>query len=226
MKKLLLILFVWSASMMAMAQINTAIDVIYLKNGSIIRGTILEQIIGQSVKVKTRDGNIWVFLYDDVQKITREEVAEVPLQQPQNQYQRPRNYYYSRKEPVVACALSLMLPGLGQIYNGETSKGITFMATTYGCLALAAATIEDNSDSSLPGLFILGSVVSYIWSVVDAPITANRLNFQNGALSLRVGKSSRLAINPGFDYLKSWNGNTIPNSANLGLKVSLSFAGK
>ena len=37
-------------------------EVVYLKNGSVIKGTVIEQIPDQSVKVQTQDGS--VCLYD------------------------------------------------------------------------------------------------------------------------------------------------------------------
>ena len=48
------------------------IDVLYLKNGSIIKGLIIEQIPNTSVKIKTADGSIFVHVMDDVIKITKE----------------------------------------------------------------------------------------------------------------------------------------------------------
>ena len=48
------------------------IDVISLKNGSILKGIITEQIIGKSVKLETRDGNIFVFKIEEIEKITKE----------------------------------------------------------------------------------------------------------------------------------------------------------
>lgn len=50
-------------------------DVVYLKNGSIIHGIILEQIPGESIKIQTKDGNTFVFKMDEVQKMVREEIA-------------------------------------------------------------------------------------------------------------------------------------------------------
>jgi hypothetical protein len=50
-------------------------DVVYLKNGSIIRGTILEQKPGEYIKIATHDRNIWVFKMEEVEKITRETVV-------------------------------------------------------------------------------------------------------------------------------------------------------
>ena len=49
-------------------------DVVYLKNGSIIHGVLIEQIPNQSVKIKTRDENVFVFRIEEIEKITREEV--------------------------------------------------------------------------------------------------------------------------------------------------------
>lgn len=48
-------------------------EVVYLKNGSVIRGVILEKVPDVSVKIQTRDGNIFVFKMEEVEKITKEE---------------------------------------------------------------------------------------------------------------------------------------------------------
>lgn len=50
-------------------------DVVYLKNGSVIRGTLVELVPNTSVKIKTADGSIFVYKMDEVEKLTREEVA-------------------------------------------------------------------------------------------------------------------------------------------------------
>jgi hypothetical protein len=47
-------------------------DVVYLKNGSIIRGIIIEQIPSKTLKIKTADGSVFVYQMDDVARITRE----------------------------------------------------------------------------------------------------------------------------------------------------------
>jgi len=47
-------------------------EIVYLKNGSIIRGTIVEQIPNRSIKIITGDGNIFAFQVDDIEKIVKE----------------------------------------------------------------------------------------------------------------------------------------------------------
>ena len=47
-------------------------DVVYLKNGSVIHGTIIEQVPNVSVKIKTKDGNVFVYKIEEIEKMTRE----------------------------------------------------------------------------------------------------------------------------------------------------------
>lgn len=48
-------------------------DVVYLKNGSIIRGMIIEQVPNESLKVMTIDGSVFHYAMEDVVKITKEQ---------------------------------------------------------------------------------------------------------------------------------------------------------
>jgi hypothetical protein len=50
------------------------IDVIYFKNGNIIRGQIIEQIPNVSLKIKTSDGSIYVHKFEEIEKIVSEEI--------------------------------------------------------------------------------------------------------------------------------------------------------
>ena len=52
---------------------NTYQDVVYLKDGSIIRGVIIEQVPNKTVKLKTSEGNIFVYKIEDIEKMTKEE---------------------------------------------------------------------------------------------------------------------------------------------------------
>lgn len=47
-------------------------EVVYLKNGSVIRGIIVEEFPGKSLKIQTREKNLFVYQFDEVEKITRE----------------------------------------------------------------------------------------------------------------------------------------------------------
>ena len=60
----------------AAAQTNYE-DVVYLKNGSVIHGMIIEQIPNESIKIRTADRNIFVFRIDEIEKMTKEEVQQI-----------------------------------------------------------------------------------------------------------------------------------------------------
>jgi len=48
------------------------VDVVYLKDGSVIRGLVVEQIPDKSIKIEIYDGSVFVYNIDQVEKITKE----------------------------------------------------------------------------------------------------------------------------------------------------------
>lgn len=62
------------------AQQNNLVDVVYLKNGSIIRGIIMEQVPNELIKLQTADGNLFVYQTSEIEKI----IKETPTNQSKN----------------------------------------------------------------------------------------------------------------------------------------------
>ena len=77
------------------------VDVVYLENGGIVRGTILEQIPDNRMR--------------DIVRISREPVLG-------------SRTFIQKKNPMVALGLSFPIVGSGQFYNGEYTKGIVQMS--------------------------------------------------------------------------------------------------
>ena len=48
-------------------------DVIYLKNGSVLRGVVIEQIPNESLRIRTADGNVFALEMSQIYKLTKEE---------------------------------------------------------------------------------------------------------------------------------------------------------
>lgn len=96
MKKLHLILMCLFAlvSTTSFAQYGNLQDVIYLKNGSIIRGMIIESVPNQSYKIKTSDGSVFAYTVDEVSKLTKEE----PYNQKKNSYNKKSPGYFGAVE--------------------------------------------------------------------------------------------------------------------------------
>jgi len=73
----------------------------------------------------------------------------------------------NEKNPQIAVFCSSLIPGLGQVYNGETLKGFVFLFGT------------------LLGLFLIliPGLIMWIYSMYDAHITAGKMN--EGTLEFR-----------------------------------------
>lgn len=106
MKKIVTLIAFILISLVSPAQKNYQ-DVVYLKNGSIIRGVIIEQIPNKSIKMETPDKSIFVYQLDEIEKITKEERVN------SNSKQSNDNYFIS-KGRINNVEISLE-PGIG--YN-------------------------------------------------------------------------------------------------------------
>lgn len=73
MKRFVLFISVLLSAGSLLAQ--STVETVYLKNGGLVKGEIIEQVPGQSLKVKTKDGNIFVYQMDEVERITKEQVT-------------------------------------------------------------------------------------------------------------------------------------------------------
>lgn len=75
MRKYLVLLFFTLITTLSFGQSNYQ-DVVYLKNGSIIRGIIIEQIPNKSIKIETADNNIFLFQINEIEKFTKEPIVK------------------------------------------------------------------------------------------------------------------------------------------------------
>lgn len=58
-------------------------EVVYLKNGSVVRGMVVETIPNESIKIRAKDGSVFFFWMKDVQKIIKEEIVTRNVQKPE-----------------------------------------------------------------------------------------------------------------------------------------------
>ena len=73
--------------------------------------------------------------------------------------------------PLLAALLSLLLPGAGQLYNGERAKGITILCITGGIgYGLCMATLGPGAFRSVFSVCMLVVVYLFVWvpAVIDA----------------------------------------------------------
>lgn len=188
-------------------------DAVYLKDGSIIKGEIVETTYTtdlriETIKVKIAGGSILAFTGDQIQKIQTGQ-KESPAQKSTSLKPQPRKQkkITGYKSPSTACILSIILfPGIGQFYNEQPGKGaVFFVAGLVGAVMLfdgskEITTIHENyyfnnrittrpnneGEAKIGALLYLGT---WIFSAVDAYGSAKKIN-ESLALSLTPNRVS------------------------------------
>ena len=91
------------------------------------------------------------------------------------------NQEKGKKSPLLAFSLSLLIPGLGQHYNGEHVKGVVQeVAVLFGAFLIAVGdrgefpSYRQDVPTMNVGIGICAG--SVIWSIIDAPLSASRIN--------------------------------------------------
>jgi hypothetical protein len=144
---------------------------------------------------------------------------------------------YKRKEPYLSLLLSCVYPGIGQFYNGQVAKGIimTSLATAGSVvmgIGLAEMQLSQNSydydyDYDEGGAKLAMGLLVYsgilIWSIIDAPVSAGKINRRNAALTWNVGDGAQLKLRPDISYENPVKGLQLRKELYYGLSCRMEF---
>lgn len=113
---------------------------------------------------------------------SRDTVVAYATLTPNNQL-TPRlfNAYPPYKSPALAFASSLIVPGLGQMYNDEVTKGLVFLGADIVAWGLFLLTLDD---APTPYIFAAIGAGIHIAASVEAAETADKINQRHGYLAL------------------------------------------
>lgn len=143
---------------------------------------------------------------------TRDTVIAYAIVQPNKQLSpKLYNAYPPYKSPALAFASSLLVPGLGQLYNDQLTKGFLFMAGDLMSVGLSAITFTKGE--SMGGYFFMATAaIVRIAAAIEASIEADALNNGHGYIALSPTlQQTHLAFDAGSPKL-------VP-----GMAMSLSF---
>lgn len=202
MRKLILIIgLLLASSLYAQSPIGRYVEV-SLKNGFKDTGTIVSYIGGQSVTILNDVGDQVTYAFDNVSSIRpAQKFYTQPTYQAQYQPQVASNRP-GKKSVGAAFLLSFLIPGGGQFYNGEGGKGAVMLLGAIVGAGMIARGQEINSEVIVTetragaftytdvsqsqegdGLIATGAILllgSALWSMIDAPIAAGKINQRNG----------------------------------------------
>jgi hypothetical protein len=91
-RKIFLAVTITTLSLATFAQSNTE-DVLYLKSGGVIRGTIVDQLTTGKVKIELQGGSVFVFATADIDSVKKENRLKNQLKEiKQNYYRKDRGF--------------------------------------------------------------------------------------------------------------------------------------
>lgn len=94
------------------------IDVIYLKNGSIIKGEIVEIKPNQHMIIETWNGSSIICKYNEIDKITRE-TTEIKTNAKKDKYVSERKLLLKKKKYIkTTSSLQVMIPSTKNTMHG------------------------------------------------------------------------------------------------------------
>lgn len=215
MRKLLLIVAVLLGGIATLsaqhpAQSQMLEDVIYLNDGGVLRGIIVEQVPAVTYVIATAEGKQTIDALS-IKKITKEPAKHVVINEVHTYHYNPYMPHQYDEDgnlitplsPSGAFFSSLVIPGLGQMNNGQSLKGsLLFAGTVIGILGMTVGTnMAPSRHVDLVGYTSAALAAGcYLYSLFDAPIYAHRWNkkygFKGGAynqmsVSPAIGVSSR-----------------------------------
>ncbi|HBN08506.1 MAG TPA: hypothetical protein DD435_07605 [Cyanobacteria bacterium UBA8530] len=182
-KRILIPLF---SLFLAFSPVSPALaDTVSLFDGSSYRGIITKQD-ENTVVLKTSSGEM-AFQKGRVQRISFDD-NDAKDQGPVRKVRKSRTY--AHKEPLLACCVSGLIPGLGQLYNGDVTGGMLCLGSycLSGLLAYTNSTITPDPNPPATGFatsYSLSSVAAVFWG----------LSFAIGLYSMFEAYNSAAEIN-------------------------------
>lgn len=176
----ILVLSVFTTKALAKTQM---LDVIHLTDGGVVVGEIIEIIPNQTVKLKTHvldnsyqgifflqepdEGELKIYPFEEIEKMSKIKVK-----------------FRNRTTATVRAALLPSIPflypifpGWGQFYNGQQDKGIGFLILSVSGIFIMFSGFDDDPPDNVTAATGASIIIgSYIWSVIDANLSAKKIN--------------------------------------------------
>ena len=170
---LMILLLILTLPFNTLAQEKTE-DVVYLKNGSIIRGTIIEQIPNKSIRIQTRDGSIFFYEMDEIEKITKEPRISV------KSFGKPLGksaFYFNplgflQFGPTLGAEFGIVSNTFFDVHLRYSALGVVYQAlesdgfedeVSFGSMAFGAGFKQFIDNPYLPNRFYFGGFIEYGW---------------------------------------------------------------
>jgi hypothetical protein len=198
MKKILFALFIVSLPFITKAQSGYFEEVVYLKNGSIYKGVIVEEVPGKSIKLLTKDQNIIAFQLDEIEKLTKERPTPNYFskgESPSEVREKPK--FNSKYKPSGVYLLFGLNGGAHQIGGGVGAE-----------MALGYKIFPKTKKKETKRKMLVGADVFGFATIQGFPFIGTNVQVGINAgpsMALRFGKANYFYVTPfsGLDFITS-----------------------
>jgi hypothetical protein len=121
------------------------VDTVYLKDGTAIRGTIVESVPNEWVRIRTPDGTVYVCAMEDVLRLTTDgvDVTKPTRSKPTG----PRLSPTEATLTSLGAGLLLLVDGGGQFVNGEKLKAVGFATVSVVAWSMISKGLDTDDDA-------------------------------------------------------------------------------
>lgn len=162
-------------------------DVIYLKNGDILKGTIIENVLNDYVRIEIPGGSQLTIHYSDIQKLIKERVKTTENMKNEEKTavtnkmdaEKLRYYEQEKKSNGTAILLSILLSSTGHAYAGNWGAGLLYTAERISGVLFAITVGTEFGSNEINGWFYVGmgmSLIAAVMEVIDASHEVDRYN--------------------------------------------------
>ncbi|MFY0685882.1 MAG: hypothetical protein JXQ90_01890 [Cyclobacteriaceae bacterium] len=187
-----LVLTLLFCSTMLLSHAQQLRDVVYLHNGSVIKGIIIEQVTNESIKIETADGSLFVFQMSEVQRIERE---ETPNLNQNTKFQAPE---VMGKSIIGVDALGLLTYGPDLIGEFKLNETNTYLTTNLRLNSLGIAYLLLINVSADPDDYIRFDALNFSYGIGLKKYTLGANRWYYGGF-LNHGHGGYLA-DPGYQW--------------------------
>ena len=175
-------------------------DVVYLKDGSVLRGTIIEDVPGESLRIRTRDGNIFRIAYDRIDRRTREPAVVVaPTRVEDPSQPQPRGTTGRGSRESLRSDFGIELLGKAAIYSFSYQYMVMPVLGVQAGLSALGGSVTDATVVFVPlgaklyfvpkngSPFVTGGVVALTGSADSGPIESATYGYAGLGFEYRSG---------------------------------------
>lgn len=211
-------------------------EVVHLKNGSVIRGTIIEQVPNESLKIQTSDGSVFAYAMADVEKISKEAAGGASGSGAAQNGRGPQKGY--RGFVDLGYTIGTGAFGLDRI-EFSTSHGYQILPCFYAGVGVGAHYYFDASAVEIPVFadlradLLKHSVCPFIDLKIGYTVHEDHGFYFNPMAGVRLAVGQRNAVNFGIGYTMqrlefsyTYGGYSYSDSVNCGgfsIKVGFEF---